>query len=241
MAEQEIIKHTKRVLKVATDPRKHWKEKLGEIMLEIFIIVFAISLSLYLHERAEKQEDHHLQNEFLLGLKEDLQNDIRELTEDSLSYIKSQKGFRYFRNLGYDQSLPDSVAFYWNVLWNSNILIPNDSRFQGLKSAGKLYVIDDKKLLNDVLDLYQEKIPALLMATQIFTDFRYNRLTPFLENNLTNNSQTDNNLKALLKSSSQLRNYMSYDALIGFIIIRYHQVLEHSRLLIDEITKEVKE
>lgn len=241
MAEQEIIKHTKRVLKVATDPRKHWKEKLGEIMLEIFIIVFAISLSLYLHERAEKQEDHHLQNEFLLGLKEDLQNDIRELTEDSLSYIKSQKGFRYFRNLGYDQSLPDSVAFYWNVLWNSNILISNDSRFQGLKSAGKLYVIDDKKLLNDVLDLYQEKIPALLMATQIFTDFRYNRLTPFLENNLTNNSQTDNNLKALLKSSSQLRNYMSYDALIGFIIIRYHQVLEHSRLLIDEITKEVKE
>jgi hypothetical protein len=241
MAEQEIIKHTKKVLKVATDPRKHWKEKLGEIVLEIFIIVFAISLSLYLHERAEKNEEHHLQDEFLVGLKEDLQNDIKELTEDSLSYIKNQKGFHYFRQLGNDQSLPDSVAFYWNTLFNSNILIPNDSRFQGLKSAGKLYVIGDKKLLNDILDLYQEKIPALLMATQIFADLKNNRLMPFLENNLTNNNKTDNNLKALLKTSAQLRNYMSYHELMGFILIRYHQVLEHSRMLIGEISKEVKE
>jgi len=241
MAEQEIIKHTKKVLKVATDPRKHWKEKLGEIILEVFIIVFAITLSLYLHERAEKREEHHLQDEFLLGLKDDLQNDIKELTGDSLSYIKKQKGFRYFKQLGIDQSLPDSIPFYWNTLINANILIPNDSRFQGLKSAGKLYVIADKKLLNDILDLYQEKIPALLMVTHQFTDLKDNRLTPFLENNLTTNSKTDNNLKALLKTSLTLRNYMSNDELIAAILYRYHEVLEHSRLLVGEIAKEVKE
>jgi len=241
MAEQEIIKHTKKVLKVATDPKKHWKEKLGEIILEIFIIVFAITLSLYLHERAEKREDRHLQDEFLLGLQEDLQNDIKELTEDSLSYIRNGKAFRYFKHLGLDQSLPDSVPFYWNNLFNTNILIPNDSRFQGLKSAGKLYVIGDKKLLNDILDLYQEKIPALLMTTHMFADLKNNRLTPFLENNLTNTDRNDNNLKALLKTSPQLRNYMSYALFIEAILIRYHEVLDQSRLLIGEISKEVKE
>jgi hypothetical protein len=241
MAEQEIIKHTKKVFKVATDPRKNWKEKLAEIVLEIFIIVFAISLSLYLHERAEKKEEHHLQDEFLLGLKEDLQNDIKELSEDSVAYVRNLKGFRYFKQLSADQTLPDSVPFYWSTLFNANILMPNDSRFQGLKSAGKLYVISDKKLLNDILDLYQEKIPALLIATEMYREVKNNRLVPFLENNLTATSKTDNNLKALLKTSAQLRNYMSYDTFISNILSRYHLVLEQSRLLIGEISKEVNE
>jgi hypothetical protein len=241
MAEQEIIKHTKKVLKVATDPKKNWKEKLGEIVLEIFIIVFAITLSLYLHERAQKNEDHHLQNEFLLGLREDLENDIKELSGDSLSYIKTLNGFRYFKRLAVDQATSDSVPFYWNTLYNTADLQPNNSRFEGMKSAGKLYVITDKKLLNDILDLYQEKIPMLLRATNMFSEFKVNRLTTFLEINLTSSDEKNNNLKTLLKESPQLRNYLSYDAFIIDILERYHIVLEQSRRLIGEISKEVKE
>jgi hypothetical protein len=241
MAEQEIIKHTKKVFKVATDPKKHWKEKLGEIVLEIFIIVFAITLSLYLHERAEKREEHHLQDEFLQGLKEDLENDIKELSSDSISYIKTLNGFRYFKRLANEQATSDSIPFYWNTLYNTADLQPNDSRFQGMKSAGKLYVIADKKLLNDILDLYQEKIPMLLRATNLFSDFKVNRLSTFLENNLTSASKTDNNLRTLLKESHQLRNYLSYDAFILDILGRYHTVLDQSRLLIGEISKEIKE
>jgi hypothetical protein len=241
MAEQEIIKHTKKVLKVATDPKKHWKEKLGEIALEIFIIVFAITLSLYLHERAEKNEERHLQDEFLLGLKEDLQSDIKELSGDSISYIKNLNGFRYFKRLAVEQGTADSIPYYWNTLYNTADLQPNDSRFQGMKSAGKLYVIADKKLLNDILDLYQEKIPMLLLATNRYSDFKVNRLAAYLENNLTSTDKTNNNLKTLLKESPQLRNYLSYDAFILNILKWYHTVLEQSRLLIDEISKEVKE
>jgi len=243
MAEQEIIKHTKKVLKVATDPRKHWKEKLGEIVLEIFIIVFAISLSLYLHERAEKREDRHLQDEFLLGLKEDLESDIKELSGDSSSYVRTLNGFRYFKRLGLglEPATADSIPLYWNTLYNTTDLQPNDSRFQGMKSAGKLYVIADKKLLNDILDLYQEKIPMLLRSTNMFSDFKVNRMAPFLENNLTSADKTNNNLKTLLKESYQLRNYLSYDGFILDILEKYHEVLEQSRLLIGEISKEVNE
>jgi len=241
MAEQEIIKHTKKVFKVATDPKKKWKEKVGEIILEIFIIVFAITLSLYLHERAQKSEDHHLQDEFLLGLKEDLQNDINELSGDSLAYIRTLNGFKYFKRLAVEQATSDSIPYYWNTLYNTAGLQPNDSRFEGMKSAGKLYVITNKKLLNDILDLYQEKIPMLLRATNMFSDFKVNRLAAFLENNLTSADRTDNNLKTLLKEKPQLRNYLSYDNFIMDILGRYHTVLEQSRLLIGEISKEVKE
>jgi len=241
MAEQEIIKHTKKVLKVATDPKKHWKEKLGEIVLEIFIIVFAITLSLYLHERAQKSEDHHLQDEFLLGLKQDLQDDINELRADSLSYLRTLKGFRYFKRMSAGQATADSIPYYWTTLFSTADLQPNDSRFQGLKSAGKLYVISDKKLLNDILDLYQEKIPMLLRSTNTYSEFVVNRLITFLQSNLSSLNRKDNNLQALVKSSPELRNYLSSDDFILEILGRYHVVLEHSRLLIDEISKEVKE
>ena len=241
MAEQEIIKHTKKVLKVSRDSSKNLKEKLGEILIEIFIIVFAVSLSLYLHERAERNGERHLQDEFLLGLKEDLQSDIRELSGDSLSYVKMLNGFRYFKRLGLEQSGPaDSISDYWNTLFSTADLQPNDSRFQGLKSAGKLYVIEHKKLLNDILDLYQENIPALLRATNLFSDFKVNKLSAFLESKMVFVSKTDNNLKALLKESSQLRFYLSSDDFILDIIRRYHEVLQQCRMIIAEISKEVE-
>ncbi|MBO9201705.1 MULTISPECIES: hypothetical protein [Niastella] len=241
MADQEIIKHTKKILKVSTDHTKSWKHKLFEIIFEIFIIVFAVTLSLYLHERAQKTEEHHLQDEFLLGLKEDLQNDIKELSEDSLSYIKTIKGFRYFNRVGLEQSTKDSIPYYWTTLFSTADLQPNDSRFQGLKSAGKLYVINNKKLLNDILDLYQEKIPMLLRATNMYTDFKINRLVSYLEINLSSNNRNDNNLKELVKKSQELRNYLSTDDAIMDIIKRYHQVMDQSRLLIHKISKEVGE
>jgi len=241
MAELEIIKHTKKVIKASKDPGKSWKEKLGEILFEIFIIVFAVTLSLYLHERAQKSEEHHLQDEFLLGLKEDLQNDILELSGDSSAYIKNLQGFRYFKQVAAEQATSDSIPFYWNTLFSTANLQPNDSRFQGLKSAGKLYVIGNKKLLNDILDLYQEKIPNLLRATNLFSDFKVNRLAIFLENNLSSANKTDNNLITLLKERPQLRNYMSHDEFIMDILNRYHLVLEQCRLLINEISKEVDE
>jgi len=240
MAEQEIIKHAKKVLKVSRDPNKKLKEKLGEIVIEIFIIVFAVSLSLYLHERAERSEEHHMQDEFLLGLKEDLQSDIKELSSDSISYIKMLNGFRYFRRLGLKQTeSADSIPVYWNTLFNTADLQPNDSRFQGLKSAGKLYVILDKKLLNDILDLYQEKIPSLTRSTNMFSNFKVNKLADFLQSKLVYVSRTDNNLKTLLIESPQLRNYMGYDDFILEILGRYHEVLEQCRMIIAEISKEV--
>ncbi|WP_165759094.1 hypothetical protein [Niastella yeongjuensis] len=45
----------------------------------------------------------------------------------------------------------------------------------------------------------------------------------------------------MLKEKTQLRNYLSYDEFIMDILERYHIVLEQCRLLIGEISKEVKE
>jgi hypothetical protein len=63
MAEQEVIKHTKKIFTVWNSSKGFW-HKLWEFFLEIFIIVFAISLSIYLHDSSEKKHQRHETKEF---------------------------------------------------------------------------------------------------------------------------------------------------------------------------------
>ena len=147
MAEHEIIKYTKRAYKVSRDGEKGWKEKTVEILVDIAIIVFAVSLSLYLHHRSELKADRALEKDFLLGLREDLRKDIRELQSDSATYVTVRNGFRYFLSLsGAPRGEgPDSSGFYRFTLFNTTDPHPNSSRYEGLRSSGKLYIIEDKK------------------------------------------------------------------------------------------------
>ncbi len=67
MAEDEIIKHTKAAYKAFKDPEKDWIHKLKEILLEVLIIVFAVSVSIWLHNWSESVKDKNEEKEFLRG------------------------------------------------------------------------------------------------------------------------------------------------------------------------------
>jgi hypothetical protein len=162
MAEQEVIKHTKKVYKVWTS-KKHSKwEKLKEFAIEVFIIVFAVTLSIWLHEKSEHSKHNKEVKEFLLGLKQDLTGDIREMGEDIKSYQKSGAAYNYVTTVKPGEAAnPDSIQEYRNSFFNQTKLIPNIGRFEGFRSSGKIGFIEDKELQNDIMDLYQENIPAL--------------------------------------------------------------------------------
>jgi hypothetical protein len=238
MAEHEVIKHTKRAFKISRDPHKTWKEKAGEILVDVFIIVFAVSLSLYLHGRAEKKGERHIEEAFLLGLKTDLKNDLVELSNDSTMYEKVKSGFNYFLKAGWSEVSfsNDSAVKYRNILYNTTDLQPNDSRFQGLKASGKLYVIEDEELLNDILNLYQEKIPILLMQTHSFTHFKKERLSPYLDTHLFYDANNVSNMATVVKDGV-FNNYMRNVGNINNILQYYHQVLDHSRMIISKIER----
>jgi len=185
MAEQEVIKHTKKVLRTMRNKRKSWKHKVQEILLEIAIIVFAVSLSIYLHNWSEKRHDHHEELLFLEGLKTDLQNDLTEMKEDLNSYQRVVEGTAYFRKVGAGEALnADSLERYKNIFFNTTHLSPNISRFEGLKASGKLSIIENKALLDDILDLYQEDIPFLNMLNDYFNTCKTQQLRPLLDQKL---------------------------------------------------------
>lgn len=65
--------------------------------------------------------------------------------------------------------LPDNVSNNVHESWFYNEVgfMPNNDRFEGFKSSGKIGDIDDTELQNDILDLYQENVSSLIRA-QLF-------------------------------------------------------------------------
>jgi hypothetical protein len=161
MAEQEVIKHTKKVFGIWATKNPTW-HKIGEFLLEIFIIVFAITLSIYFHDRSELKHQRHETKEFLLGLKQDLKTDIEEMNQDKASFRLSQRAFKYIISRKIHESLSaDTIRKYSGWIFNTTGLVPNSGRFEGFKSAGKMGTIENKELQNSIMDLYQENIPNL--------------------------------------------------------------------------------
>src|ERR1700712_366237 len=134
MADQEVVKHTKVVYKIWNSKEHSLMHKIKEFVVEIVIIVFAVSLSIWLHDRSEHAHQQKEVKEFLLGLKNDLGNDIKEMLEDKKGYQKSKEAFKYIASVKMNETLnKDSIIKHYRWLFNNTGLVSNNGRFEGFK------------------------------------------------------------------------------------------------------------
>ncbi|MEP6949460.1 MAG: DUF6090 family protein [Ginsengibacter sp.] len=163
MAEEEIIKHTKAAYNAWNNPHSGWKHKLKEIFIEIIIIVFAVSISIWLHNWSESRKDRKEEKEFLTGLKTDLQSDLKEMKGDTAAYNTILDGILYFHKVGGGDHLSgDSLNRYSWIFFASVRKQARTSRFEGLKGSGKLDIIENKALLRNIISFYQEINPTII-------------------------------------------------------------------------------
>ncbi|HEY8934967.1 MAG TPA: DUF6090 family protein [Cyclobacteriaceae bacterium] len=236
MAEQEVAKHTKKVYETLTNGEHSWWHKLKEFLLEIAIIVFAVTISIWFHDLSEKRHKRHDVNEFLSGLKTDLQRDIIELESDRKSFTKTTRAIAYINNLKlHEKANTDSIRYYSNWFYNEVGFMPNDGRFEGFKSSGKIGDIEDTELQNDIMDLYQEDVSSLISSTDFFSD-RKGKLVDFLTNNLRQESDSTNNLSTIM-ATDQARNMCRNLFFTTEIIHRYDICIAKSKKIIDAIDK----
>jgi len=236
MAEQEVIKHTKKIFGIWGSEKDFW-HKAGEFLLEIIIIVFAVSLSIYLHDRSVVKHQRHETKEFLLGLKQDLKTDIAEMNEDKKSFEKSSLGFSYIINRKINQGPdPDTISKYNNWLFNTTGLVPNSGRFEGFKSSGKMGTIENKELQNNIMDLYQENIPNLIASTNMYTA-KKQRLFYYVNASTKRVTDSTRNVATVL-STDQAFNICITLTSVKEILDRYNACIDKMNLIIDEINKE---
>ncbi|GAB3223052.1 hypothetical protein GCM10027346_01650 [Hymenobacter seoulensis] len=208
-----------------------WRQRLPDILLEIGIIVFAITLSIQLHSWHEHSLEREKERKFLLGLRQDLRQDLKEMSEDSTSYVTQMRGMRYYLAFAAGKQQADSVGYYNWTLRNTTVLIPNNSRFEGLKSVGGIDIVENEELQAGILDHYQELIPGLLLESGSYASYKEQHVGAYLDEHL---APDQHNLVAVL-STVPMQNYLLRGNYIPFIIKKYHGVMQHSRGLIRQI------
>ena len=236
MAEQEIVKHTKMIFGI-WKTKSSFLHKLSEFIAEILIIVFAITLSIYFHDRSELKHQRHEAKAFLLGLKQDLTTDIEEMNSDKKSYQNSGVIFRYITNRKLNEKLnADTISKYSNWIFNTTGLIPNSGRFEGFKSSGKIGTIENKKLQDYIMDLYQENIPSLLVTTNDYTA-KKQRLFEYLEANRKRITDSTTNLVGILASDPAFNICRSL-TFVRQILGRYDTCINKMKAIINDINKD---
>jgi len=234
MAEQEIIKHTKKVYKIWNSKEHSLWYKAKEFFIEIFIIVFAVSLSIWLHDKNEHNHKQKEVKEFLLGLREDLLSDITEMKDDKQSYLNQGQAFKYIASVKLKQTLnTDSLKKYENWLFNTTRLQQNNGRFEGFKASGKIGIIEDKMIQNDIMDLYQENVPELLATTDPYLRIK-NEWFDFKIKNCKRITDSTSNISSILLTD-EAQNLCGLLANPVEIINRYDTCINKTKTIITEI------
>jgi hypothetical protein len=235
--EHEVQTHTKKVYTVWNNPRKKSLEKVKDIAIEIGIIVFAISLSIWFHSWSEHRHEQKDVKAFLIGLKGDLESDIKEMNEDVQSYKGSGKTFNYLISLKKEETASqDSINKYARYFNNTTGLNANAGRFEGFKSSGKLGHIENEELQNDILDLYEEDIPHLIGNTDMYTKSKL-EFASSIKNSIARITDSTTNFKDIISSDkgfAHARTLSSTDEIIEL----YAVVIAKNKKIIAAINKE---
>jgi hypothetical protein len=237
MSEDEIVKHTKKLYTIWFSGEHSIWHKLGEFLLEIIIIVFAVSISIWFHNLSEHKQQQKEVKAFLLGLKSDLTDDIKEMNGDKNSYLNQKILFSYIARVKLSESPNrDTLNKYKDWFNNTTEFNPNDGRFQGFKSSGKIGTIEDGELQNDIMDLYEEDIPALLSSTKMYVTFKL-KFFDLIFKNLKRTSDSTTNMISLLRSdeANTLSDFLGSPVQV---IGRYDLCIQQMKKIIGKIDKE---
>jgi hypothetical protein len=238
MAEMEIIKHAKRVLDTARRKEASWAKKLMELVLEISIIVFAVTISLWFHNLNAEMENRHKEKQFLEGLAGDLKRDVVEWKKERDFYVSAMEILEHYIRVGEGREQYDHerTTRYGKTLRRSSYAPLHNSRYEALKSSGTLEIIENKELMLTIMNYFQEAIPLIDMQRNRFNEENVRVLTAFKENAVFTR-EGDYDLAAMLPRPAVLFQVRMMNASI-VIVEDYADIINRTEALILAIEKE---
>ena len=166
--QEEVKKHTKKIYKTMTNAEHTLGEKAKEIIIEILIIVFAVTLSIWLHSWSEHRHKQEEVSVFLGNLKNDLKDDIKKIDIEKEAYQES--------NIGYEKILALTTLQLDSIYKSKNkVNFP-------IKSSGKIGYIEDEKLKQKILNYYQIFVPSIDEVNKVYNDFLFKCFDKMIEN-----------------------------------------------------------
>jgi hypothetical protein len=237
--QDEIIKHAKKAYKNMKDPSKSLGHRIIEIIIEVCIIVFAVSLSIWLHQKSEHAKEQAEVKEFLFGLKKDLKEAIDSTKENIGEFNECKIKFTYLSSLSRSKKPdPDTLNKYFIELGSSPVFLNNSSRYEGFKSSGKLEEIENKELLAGILNYYQQIIPLYHGPVGAWHQRRLELSELIIDSLVTNEDGTDNRFHVLTipKAHNLCVTLIPWDQLFD----RHQAIITSAEKIVKEIDEEYK-
>ncbi|MBC7407680.1 MAG: hypothetical protein H7339_04755 [Arcicella sp.] len=235
--QEEISKHGKKILKEVSHPTHTFRQKATEVVTEVLIIVFAITLSIWFHSMSEHKHEQAEVQSFLKGLHEDLQSDIKHYSHDSISFDQMRELFKGRR--GQTKASIDS-SMKVNSKFNYNYTLPNlwcnlqEGRYQGFKSSGKIELVENDSLKTAILTYYEQTIPEIHRMEE---DFKQVRIE--VTNKIVSDAENTKPVYAITKMPMKLLYYQA-ETVLEKIIRNNNWALSSARAMNVEIEKELK-
>jgi hypothetical protein len=234
--QDEIIKHTKKIYSEMNNKKHSFKEKAKEVLSEILIIVFAVTLSIWLHSWSEERHQQKDAQTFLIGLKEDLQNDISNLENTKNLLNKTQQQISFVLHLT-PKKMDSIKANHQQINSGTNFIntLVNNGRYEGFKSSGKINTIENQNLRNKILSYYQQTIPQIALVEE-----SYEKLTARYVDLLMYGKEDEDINTTLLKQKTKII-LSGIDNFTQNTQKSYENAIKQARDIIKEIDKKEKE
>ncbi|MGV0919134.1 DUF6090 family protein [Empedobacter falsenii] len=143
----------------STESKPTFFTKFKKIIIEIIVIVFSVYVSIWLSNMNDYQKQKKDTYEFLQDLKNDLNTDIKNITEEKNKLTESEKGITALLNLTSEQ-IKELGHIEMKIRFNTRKNI--EANYEGFKSSGKIGNIEDSKLKTNILSYYQEYMSTTL-------------------------------------------------------------------------------
>lgn len=179
--------------------KKPRRKKYQRRILDIFVIVFSITISIWFNNLNENRKANNEAEFFLTELKIDLNNDIKILESNLVSFENYKQNIQFLINI--NDSIDDGDIGPRTTFSFGNKHF-NTARYDGFVSSGKIGSIADEDLKVKILTYYQKTIPELVDNTEFVKYLTLETLSNFDDNlSMRQNYEsskmmsTNNNLK----------------------------------------------
>ena len=214
--EDELIKNSTQIWKKLRS-EGGMLEKLRSITGEILVIVFAVSFSIWINNRAEYRKEQEEVLDFLLICQEELSGDTADLKR-----IKGQVESIIRSNqilIGLDEKMLDSIKKNnLDVSFDGTPIIRRThiAGYEGFKTSGRLGNIENKDLKQMIMQYYEVHMPSLREGedyynanTNLFVDRMIDRVSDkgkeaFLEKNMKKRLAMNLNIAGSMVSGYQV-------------------------------------
>lgn len=239
MSEIHVEHHKPVHTQHAIEKKKGFWKILKELFIDMIPVVIGILIALSFNSIKESWKEKKEEKYYLGRIKNDLEEDLRELKEDVLNYELRRKAAIYLRNYKVKANLQnDSAIIHLYNLFGQTAPNVSNAAYVTLQSSGKFDIIKNKQITEHLVILYSDVVKGLTNITASFNEFKQHYFNEVVYNefDFTHLKDTDN-LKMLL-SNIKIKNAFNilwFDEVIG----RYKNAIKKHQEIIDEISKEL--